>query len=61
MKYLIILSAALLLAACSDPYRNLYDGIQSNKDAKRSPTERAVSPAPSYDEYKKEVEGKPKE
>ncbi len=59
MKYLLILVAALLLAACSDPYRNLYEGIQTNNDAKRSPTERAVSPAPSYDEYKKEVEGKP--
>ncbi|MBU1424155.1 MAG: hypothetical protein KKH12_05010 [Gammaproteobacteria bacterium] len=61
MKYLFMLLTVLWLAACADPYRNLYDGIQTNNDAKRSPTERAISPAPSYDEYKKEREGKPAE
>ncbi len=61
MRYQLILLTALLLAACADPYRNLYDGIQNNNDAKRSPSERAISPTPSYDEYKKEREGKPTE
>jgi hypothetical protein len=61
MKYLLILLTALLLAACADPYRNLYDGIQTNNDAKRSPQERAISPTPSYDEYQKEREGMPAE
>jgi hypothetical protein len=61
MKRIIFLSAALLLVACSDPSRNLYEGIKTSNDAKRSPTERAMTPTPSYDEYKKEREGKPKE
>jgi hypothetical protein len=61
VRHLLILLTALWLAACSDPYRNLYDGIQTNNDAKRSPNERAISPTPSYDEYKKEREGKPAE
>jgi uncharacterized lipoprotein YmbA len=61
MKRFLFLLVALLLAACSDPSRNLYDGIQNNKDAKRSPSERAMTPTPSYDEYKKERKGKPKE
>jgi hypothetical protein len=61
MKRSLFLLVPLLLAACGDPSRNLYDGIQNNNDAKRSPTERAMKPTPSYDEYKKEREGKPKE
>lgn len=58
MRYLLVLLTALLLAACADPYRNLYDGIQNNNDVKRSPNERAISPTPGYDEYKKEREDK---
>ncbi len=61
MKRILLVLTALLLAACSDPSRNLYNGIKNNNDAKRSPTERAMTPTPSYDEYKKEREGKPKE
>jgi hypothetical protein len=61
MKRIFFLPVVLLLVACSDPSRNLYDGIKNNNDAKRSPTERAMKPTPSYDEYKKEREGKPKE
>jgi hypothetical protein len=58
MKHIFFLLVALLLAACSDPSRNLYDGIKSNNEAKRSPNERSASPSPSYDEYKKEREQK---
>lgn len=54
MKYLIATLAVLALTACADPSRNLYQGIKSNNDAKRTPTERATSPTPTYDEYKKE-------
>jgi hypothetical protein len=61
MKGLLVLLAALTLAACADPARNLYEGIKTGNDAKRSPNERAMTPTPSYDEYKKEREGKPKE
>jgi len=56
-----VLLAALSLTACADPARNLYDGIKANNDSKRSPNERAMTPTPSYDEYKKEREVKPKE
>ena len=52
-RYALLLSA-LALSACADPARNLYEGIKSNSDAQRSPSERAITPAPSYDEYKKE-------
>jgi hypothetical protein len=58
MKYILILAGALMLNACADPARNLYDGIQSNRDIQRSPSERAMTPTPSYDEYKKERESK---
>ena len=61
MKRILLVLTALLLTACSDPARNLYNVIKNNNDAKRSPTERAMTPTPSYDEYKKEREGKPKE
>jgi hypothetical protein len=61
MKRILFLLVPLLLIACSDPSRNLYEGIKTNNDAKRSPTERAMTPTPGYDEYKKEREGKPKE
>jgi hypothetical protein len=46
----------LLLIGCADPARNLYEGIKGANDAKRTPNERAVSPAPSYDTYQKELE-----
>ena len=61
MKRLLVLPIALLLVACADPARNLYDGIKNNNDAKRSPSDRAMSPTPSYDEYKREREGKIRE
>lgn len=54
IRFAALLLAGLCVSACSDPYRNLYEGIKANNDAKRSPQERAMSPAPSYDAYKKE-------
>lgn len=53
MRILIAILATLLTTACADPARNLYEGIKANNDAQRSPNERAMTPAPSYDEYKK--------
>ena len=61
MKRLFLLLAVLGLTACSDPSRNLYEGIKSSNDAKRTPNERAMTPAPSYDAYKKERETPPEE
>ncbi|GAB4122681.1 MAG: hypothetical protein Fur0026_14670 [Sideroxydans sp.] len=55
MKRLLILSA-LLLTACADPARNLYEGIKAGNDAKRTPMERAAQPTPTYDSYKKSRE-----
>ncbi len=59
MKPIFVLLAALGLASCAgDPYQGLYEGIKGNNDAKRTPTERATTPTPSYDDYKKEREQK---
>lgn len=55
MKMLWILSV-MMLVGCADPARNLYEGIKANNDAKRTPNERAVTPAPSYDTYQKELD-----
>ena len=58
MRYILLF--ALLLTACAeDPYRNLYEGIKGNNEAKRTPNERATAPAPGYDSYKKERETPP--
>lgn len=56
MRTLYLILATLMLTACADPARNLYDGIKANNDAKRSPQERAMTPTPTYDEYRKERE-----
>ncbi len=54
---IMIVLAGLLLAACSDPARNLYQGIKMRNDMGKTPEERATSPQPpSYDQYKKERE-----
>ena len=54
MRYLTAILALLALAACADPSRNLYEGIKASNEAKRTPNERAMTPAPGYDQYKKE-------
>lgn len=56
-KKRILLFAALLLVACTDPYRRIYEGARSNADAKRTPAERATAPSAPYDAYRKEREG----
>lgn len=56
MRYLLVILATLALSACADANRNLYEGVKASNDAKRSPNERAMTPAPSYDQYKKERE-----
>ncbi|MDO8312976.1 MAG: hypothetical protein Q7T25_13665 [Sideroxyarcus sp.] len=54
-----VIFMSLLLAACSsDFYQGLYEGVKSVNDAKRTPAERAISPIPSYNTYKKEREQK---
>lgn len=49
----LCLLAATLSACSSDPYQGVYEGIKAQNEAKRTPQERAMNPAPSYDEYKK--------
>lgn len=53
-----VLLAGLFLAGCtSDPYRGLYEGIKSQNEGYKTPTERAATPSsPSYDTYQKERE-----
>lgn len=55
----MVMLLGLVLAACADPARNLYEGIKASNDAKRTPSERAISPAPSYDQYKKDQRSMP--
>ncbi len=54
MRRASLLALLMLLAGCADPARNLYEGMQSQRDAARTPMERAMTPAPSYDTYRKE-------
>jgi hypothetical protein len=54
MKMLWVFSV-LVLVGCADPARNLYEGIKASNDAKRTPNEQAVTPAPSYDTYQNEL------
>lgn len=57
---LLSICCAITLAACSSNFtQGIYEGIKAQNDAKRSPQERAMTPAPSYDEYKKERENTP--
>ncbi|MBI5919074.1 MAG: hypothetical protein HY849_06850 [Nitrosomonadales bacterium] len=63
MSGILKLSGAIallgVLAGCADdPYRNVYEGIRQHRDAEHAPRERAMKPAPSYDNYKREREEK---
>jgi hypothetical protein len=53
---LIVLGGCMLSACSGDPYQGLYEGIKAQNEAKRTPQERAMTPAPGYDAYKKERE-----
>ncbi len=53
---LVVLSGCMLTACSGDPYQGLYEGIKAQNEAKQTPQERAMTPAPSYDAYKKERE-----
>jgi hypothetical protein len=56
---LLFLHATFCLSACAnDPYQGLYEGIKSQNESKKTPQERQMNPAPSYDAYKKERENK---
>jgi hypothetical protein len=46
----------LVLTGCADPARNLYEGIKQNNDARRTPMERSIQPAPDYDTYHKTLD-----
>jgi len=53
---LTVLSCFLLAACSSDPYQGLYEGIKQQNESRRTPQEKAMTPAPSYDSYKTERE-----
>lgn len=53
---LIVLGGCLLTSCSGDPYQGLYEGIKAQNEAQRTPQERAMTPAPSYDVYKKQRE-----
>lgn len=44
----------VIAASCADPSRNLYNGIKMRNESMQTPEERAASPTPSYDQYRKE-------
>jgi hypothetical protein len=53
MKTIWVILLLSGLSACIS-YQAIYEGIKNNNEAKRTPNERAVNPAPTYDQYKKE-------
>lgn len=56
MKRFCLLLAVLLTACANDPYRNIYNNIKHRNEAMQSPIKRVISPIPSYDDYKEELE-----
>ncbi len=55
--YALLFGATLLTACSGDPYRGVYEGIKAQKEARKTPQERAMTPEPSYDTYKREKSG----
>jgi hypothetical protein len=51
---LVPLLSCIAMAGCDDPARNLFEGIRNNNEAHRTPEQREMQPAPSYDQYSKE-------
>jgi hypothetical protein len=55
--HVLILLTGIMLSACrGDPYQGLYEGIKAQNESRKTPQERAITPTPSYDAYKKERE-----
>ncbi|HEU0187521.1 MAG TPA: hypothetical protein VFR06_06475 [Gallionellaceae bacterium] len=53
----ILVTMSATLSACSgDPYRGVYEAVKSRNESAQTPTERSVTPTPSYDSYQKERE-----
>jgi len=56
-SFFTIMLTAMLVAGCSSNMdRGLYEGIKSQNEGYKTPNERAMNPAPSYDTYKKDKE-----
>lgn len=49
-----ILTSCIALASCSNMYSGVYEGNKKYKDSYKTPIERAMTPTPSYKEYKQE-------
>jgi len=57
LKIVLATLSFLMLSACSsDPYQGLYEGIKQQNESRKTPQEKAMTPAPSYDTYKTERE-----
>ena len=54
-KILALIFIVSAMPACTSS-QAIYEGIKNNNDAQRSPNERAINPAPSYEQYKRERE-----
>lgn len=55
--HVLILLAGIVLSACrGDPFQGIYEGIKAQNESRQTPQERAATPTPSYDAYKKERE-----
>lgn len=56
-SYAITLLLIPLVVACGgDPYKRVYDNIKNREDNFKSPGERALTPTPNYEIYRKERE-----
>ena len=53
----ILIAMFVLISGCAgDLEHRVYDNIKNRDDRFKSPTERAMSPTPSYEAYRKERE-----
>lgn len=53
----IFLAGTLLTGCSSNVNRALYESIKTQNEVYKTPSERAMTPAPSYDTYQKERDG----
>jgi len=44
----------LFLAGCSNLYQGIYEGNKNYKESDKTPSERAMTPTPSYGTYQKD-------